>query len=487
MRWSAAAAAGGESDPSDYRKRFRDLDDDEREDVAALVAAGVIAQGGGTLTGTRKNTGSAEITVKASDAAGRFLAKSSDPHQFTITIPLSIIGPQNDGDAQTIDVDDDPMTDGIQIKTNLSGVAAGQSGADVVLITTDAILATDGPAFLITGADADKFYASRAGKSGQITTGSILAAGTYNFTVTAALHGVDAAADVIVSVGHTNRAPTVVSGSDTDFTVLEQGEDDSTAEATVIHDFMANFNDPDREVDLTYILEIIDDDDDGAVAFYEFLEFPGGGSVLKTTDDAFEWDDPAENRRADNTHSYRVKVSDASGLSATQTITISITNYIPPPPTPEPSTDIMVEENVVPMSDENDEPAATFEIRDDNGDLVDNKYRIIAQSPRGLFPDDFDDNVDPGTDPDTGEIWEAKTSEDGKGQLWLKEGALSPNFEDPDYPNRYIIAVQAGPDDPVTAETVTRAFTVVITDINEAPKFEDEKDNGGRQCARYRD
>ena len=53
------------------------------------------------------------------------------------------------------------------------------AGADVVLITTDAFLATDGPAFLITGADADKFYASRAGKSGQITTGSILAAGTY--------------------------------------------------------------------------------------------------------------------------------------------------------------------------------------------------------------------------------------------------------------------------------------------------------------------
>ena len=131
------------------------------------------------------------------------------------------------------------------------------------------------------------------------------------------------------------------------------------------------------------------------------------------------------NRRADNTHSYKVNVSDASGLSASQTITITLTNYVPPPPTPEPSTDIMVEENVVPMSDDNDEPAATFEIRDDNGDLVDIGHRIIAQSPRGLFPDDYNDIVDPGTDLDTGEIWRADTSDDGKGQLWLIEGALS--------------------------------------------------------------
>ena len=471
----AAAAAGGESKPSDYKKRFRNLDDDERKTVAALVSAGVIAQGSGTLTGTRLNTGTAEITVKASDAAGRFLAKSSDPHQFTITIPLSIIGPDNDLDTAGGQVDDDPMTDGIQIKTNLSGVAAGQAGADVVLITTDAILPTDGPAFLITGADADKFYASRAGVAGQITTGSILAAGTYNFTVTAALHGVDAAADVIVSVGHTNRPPEVVSGSTTSFMVLEQGQDGSTAEATVIHDFMANFNDPDREVDLTYTLEIIDDEDDGAVAFYDYLQFDG--SALKTTDDAFAWDDPAENRRADNTHSYKVNVSDASGLSASQTITITLTNYIPPPPTPEPSTDIMVEENVVEFSVDNDEPAAIFEIRDDNGDLVDNNYRVIAQSPRGLFPDDFNDIVDPGTDRDTGEIWRADTSGDGKGQLWLVKGAESPDFEDPNYPNRYIIAVQAGPD-PANELTVTKAFTVVITDINEAPEFEVDKDNG---------
>ena len=365
-------------------------------------------------------------------------------------------------------MDHDPETDGIQIKTSLSGVAAGQSGADVVTIMTDVLNMADGPAFLITGADAGSFYATRAGASGEITTASVLAAGTYEFTVTAAVHGVDAAADIIVSVGHTNRAPEVVSGSTTSFQVLEQGQDGATAEATVIHDFMANFNDPDREVDLTFELEIIDEDDDGAVDFYDFLQFDG--SVLKTTDDAFAWDDPADNRRADNTHSYKVNVSDASGLSASQTITLTLTDYIAPPPTPEPSTDISVEENVVEESVDNEEPAAIFEVRDENGDLVDENYEIIAQSPKGLFPD----GDDPGDDPDLGEIWRASTSDDGEGELWLVADALSPDFEDADYPNRYIIAVSAGPEGDETIE----AFTVVITDINEAPEFDLDKNNG---------
>ena len=291
----SAARAGGESNPSDYEKAFKDLDDDEREDVAALVSSGVIAQGNGVLTATRVNTGSADITIKASDATGRFLSRSSTPHEFSVSTPLTIIGPINDPvnpDDSDFEgpADDDEDTDGIQIKTNLSGVAAGQSGADVVIITTDVIAADDGPAFLITGADAGSFYATRSGTMGQITTASVLAAGTYEFTVTAAVHGVDAAADVIVSVGHTNRAPEAVSGSTTTFTVLEQGQDGDVAEATVVHDFMANFTDPDREVDLDFEIDIIDDEDDGAVDFHAYLEFDG--SVLKTTDGSFAWGRP---------------------------------------------------------------------------------------------------------------------------------------------------------------------------------------------------
>ena len=262
----AVAVIGSLRSPASYTKPFSKLTDTQRTGVEGLYTAGTLARGTGNLEFDRLNTGSADITVKASDGAGRFLAKSVG-QTFSVSTPLLIIGPDNDPGEDVVQVDDDLMTDGLQVKTNLSGVAAGQVGADVVTITTDAINMNDGPAFLITGADADEFYASRSGVAGEITTGSILAAGTYTFTVTAAVHGVDAAADVIVSVGHTNRAPEVVSGSTTSFMVLEQGQDGSTAEATVIHNFMNNFNDPDREVDLTYTLEIIDDEDDGAVAF----------------------------------------------------------------------------------------------------------------------------------------------------------------------------------------------------------------------------
>ena len=460
-----AAMAGGESNPSAYKKAFKDLDSDEREVVAKLVADGVIAQGSGALTATRVNTGSAEITIKASDATGRFLSKSSPAQRFSVSTPLMIIGPVNDdveADAPGR-IDDDLMTDGIQVKTNLSGVAAGQTGADVVIITTDVVEPDDGPAFLLTGTDAGSFYAARSGASGEITTAGVLAAGTYEFTVTAAVHGVDAAADVIVSVGHTNRAPEVVSGSATSFVVLEQGQDGAVAEATVIHDFMANFTDPDREVDLTFKIDPVDDEDDGAVEFHGKIHFPDDGSVLKTKDVSFAWDDPDENRRADNTHSYKVTVSDASGLSASQTITIEITNYIPPPPTPEPSTDIMVDENIT--SDDED-AAATVDVRDVDGDRIEVGYKIRAQSPLGLV----EDGPDPGDDPDAGKVWTL----DDEGGLRLAEGALPPDFENPDYPNRFIIAVEAG----VTGAEEFDAFTIIVNDVNEAPKFEVNKDNG---------
>ena len=46
---AAAAEAGGEDDPSDYKKPFKSLDDDERAVVRKLVADGVIAQGGGVI------------------------------------------------------------------------------------------------------------------------------------------------------------------------------------------------------------------------------------------------------------------------------------------------------------------------------------------------------------------------------------------------------------------------------------------------------
>ena len=451
-----AAKAGGLSNPAGYKAPFADLSATEREGLVDLRTRNILVDGTGGFAVNRVNTGSADITVKVSDPAGRFLAKSVGD-TFSVSTPLMI----TDDGLETAATDEDTDTDGLQLKASLSGVAAGEAGADVIIINTDVILATDGPAFLITGADAGSFYATRSGASGAITTAGVLAAGTYEFTVTAAVHGVDAAVDVIVSVGHTNRAPEVVSGSTTSFTILEQGQDGAVAEAVLIHDFMGNFMDPDREVDLDFEIEAVDDEDEGAVALLNNIRFDG--SALKTKPASFAWDDPEDNRKADNEHAYKVTVSDASGLSVSQNITIAITNYIPPPPTPEPSTDIMVDENVT--SDDED-AAAVIEIRDESGELLVDGYAIIAQSPKGLV----EDGEDPGDDPDSGDIWEAVDGDDA-GELRLIEGALPPDFENPDYPNRYIIAVEAGPDGDKTVE----AFTVVIQDINEAPAFEVNK------------
>ena len=72
---------------------------------------------------------------------------------------------------------------------------------------------------------------------------------------------------------------------------------------------------------------------------------------------------------------------------------------------------------------------------------------IIAQSPKGLFLVMTLTAKTPGDDLTLGTSGEElETSDDGKGELRLVEGAEPPDFENPDYPNRYIIAVEAGPD-----------------------------------------
>ena len=97
-----AAKAGGLSNPAGYKKAFKDLSDSQREKVENLYTDGddedgnlnVLARGSGILTITRVNTGAVDITVKASDETGRFLAKSVGT-TFTVATPLMITGPTN--------------------------------------------------------------------------------------------------------------------------------------------------------------------------------------------------------------------------------------------------------------------------------------------------------------------------------------------------------------------------------------------------------
>ena len=61
----------------------------------------------------------------------------------------------------------------------------------------------------------------------------------------------------------------------------EQGPDESPTASVVIHDFMANFTDPDRERNLTFSLAAAKDSDgdpdEGSVAFLSNLVRDGSG------------------------------------------------------------------------------------------------------------------------------------------------------------------------------------------------------------------
>ena len=100
------------------------------------------------------------------------------------------------------------------------------------------------------------------------------------------------------------------------------------------------------------------------------------------------------------------------------------------------------------------------------------RLTLLVQSPDGLFVDDTNIPADEDDEPDIGEIWAV---EEATGKLYLKEGAYV-DFEGDESLRRYVIAVRAGLAGDLTAET--EAYSLLITDVNEAPEFEVNKDNG---------
>ena len=248
----------------------------------------------------------------------------------------------------------------------------------------------DGLVFLLTGTEAGDFYVD---SSGVVTTASALSAGSYAFTVTAAIHGVDNSADVSVTVGHSNRAPEVISGSTTEFDVVEQGQNGQIARSVDVHNFMLNFTDPDRERNLTFTrkpaVECETDadklaDNDPACEFVNNIAFVG--SVLKTNPVSFEWTDPDEDDEADNSHSFVVTATDGSGAKAEQTITINVVELEAAPDAEAPENVILVDENLTVDTDEDD--LVEVPINDATGTRVTTGYEIVAQSPFGLLEDD---------------------------------------------------------------------------------------------------
>ena len=478
-----AAKAGALSNPAGYNKPFANLTPEQRVNVATLYADGdadddnlnILAAGAGTLTVTQVNLGTTDIVVKASDSAGRFLADSVGT-SFAVSEGIQILNSDDD--------DGDGGADGIQIESRLSGSSASQGGATVVEVLTSAThsdadtpLAAearlgDGLVFLLTGTDAGDFYVD---SSGVVTTASALSAGSYEFMVTAAIHGVDDSADVSVAVGHSNRAPEVISGSTTEFDVVEQGQNGQIARSVDVHNFMLNFTDPDRERNLAFAIKPAVEcetdadkleDNDPACAFVGNLAFAAGGSVLKTNPRSFEWTDPDDDDEADNSHSFVVTATDGSGAKAEQTITVNVTDYEAPPEREAPENVILVDENLTVDTDDDD--LVEVPINDATGTRVTTGYEIVAQSPFGLLEDDEDEDEDP----EDGPVWDVT----GEGKLKLKAGALPPNFEDDEYPNQFIIAVSAGPAQQAdgTFDEIVRAFTIQIQDVEEAPKFDED-------------
>ena len=130
-----AAVAGGLSGAGDYKVAFKDLTSDERSNVLGLYTKGVLAAGTGDLSFERVGSGMSSISIKVSDAAGRFLGGSVG-QTFTVKTPLSITLPVPTVDAQGLPVGEDRAT---HVYVQLAGVAVVPADAEILTVTTDAL------------------------------------------------------------------------------------------------------------------------------------------------------------------------------------------------------------------------------------------------------------------------------------------------------------------------------------------------------------
>ena len=466
-----AAVAGGLSGAGDYKVAFKDLTSGERSNVLGLYTKGVLAAGTDVLSFGRVGSGMSSISIKVSDAAGRFLGGSVG-QTFTVKTPLGITDPDATVDEDGLPVEAARAT---HVYVSLAGVAVEPADAEILTVETDAFgFGGDvpGPRFFLTGPDRERFYVDHEDEFGVVTRGSeALEARNYEFTITAQMGDVSDSVDVIVRVGHTNQPPEVVADATSEFNVVEQGVPGSDTSPKTIHNFMANFMDPDRERTLVFSIAAAGTVGERQQAIDEAFRLEAGlrfdGSDLKTGRRTFSFD---ANVDVNNVHYFVVTATDGSGASATQSITLSVVDAIAPTPTPKPTTDIEIPESTKPGVENS--PVTLKVTIGDTEALRDGPYELLVQSPDGLLMDDTNIPADEGDEPDIGEIWAV---EEATGKLYLKEGAYV-DFEGDESLRRYVIAVRAGLATDLTAET--EAYSLLITDVNEAPEFEVDKDNG---------
>ena len=149
-----AAVAGGLSGAGDYKVAFKDLTSDERSNVLGLYTKGVLAAGTDVLSFGRVGSGMSSISIKVSDAAGRFLGGSVG-QTFTVKTPLSITDPDATVDEDGLPVEEARAT---HVYVQLAGVAVEPADAEILTVTTDAfgfVGDVPGPRFFLTGTDRD--------------------------------------------------------------------------------------------------------------------------------------------------------------------------------------------------------------------------------------------------------------------------------------------------------------------------------------------
>ncbi|WP_303864486.1 cadherin domain-containing protein [Cylindrospermopsis raciborskii] len=277
--------------------------------------------------------------------------------------------------------------------------------------------------YTLSGADADKFNVDSVTRFLSFNTapnfevpGSAAGNNTYSVTVTATdAGGLTATQTVTVNVTNVNEAPSFAAPT----------ASFSTAENSTTVGTITAATDPDAGDTLTYTLSGADADKfniDSSNRFLSFKtppNFEAPGSVAGT-----------------NTYSVTVTATDAGGLTATQTVTVNVTDVAEvgnPPVITSSSTFSLVE---------NTTAVGTITATDADGDSL--TYSISGGADQNLF------TINPNT-----------------GVLSFK---TAPNFEAPGDAgtnNVYNLQVQVTDgNNPVTQDLI-----ITVTNVNEAPSF----------------
>ncbi|MYE54283.1 MAG: hypothetical protein F4X34_03690, partial [Chloroflexi bacterium] len=268
-----AAYANGLANPANYKKAFRGLSDDERDNVEDLYDDGILVRGSeGTLTvtagdgmtdddpddGRADNVGSAMVVVKVADSGGPDLTDSAHAvgDMFDVSVmyhPLPNIGANTTVAA--------PANDRSVVVDGATVTISGNTGRTVAMVTADvdrevyhqlinfSLKDGSGLAYAIDGGNGTSETASIVKKSGSSPAGST------TFTVVINEEGRSANRSeraVTVNVASGNMAPvfddSALDAATAGLTILEFMANTTVTSSGLPINFGANASDSDNQV-----------------------------------------------------------------------------------------------------------------------------------------------------------------------------------------------------------------------------------------------